>query len=327
MLELRGATYRHPIRRPTRLRPWARAPGPGIRGIDLSIEGGIILGLVGPNGAGKTTLLQVLASLLPLESGRVILRDAQTDLQRRAAIGYMPERVTWAGPGTPRQVMARLCAMRGLDSEGARMLELVGLTKRSNDDLSTLSQGMKQRLSLAATLLGEPRVLLLDEPLNGLDPVAQGAFRNLLRQLADRGVAVIVSSHSLADLERLADEVVLMHRGRIVSSGPLTEIERGLGLRARLDVAGLGEMPDDFGEEVEVESIAVLQGEDWAARLHLNEGEWTAERRAALHSGLQVTRLSPVPAELEAVISAATGMAIEDAGFTIFSDSEVSEDD
>ncbi len=80
MLELRGATYRHPIRRPTRLRPWARAPGPGIRGNDLSIEGGIILGLGGPNGAGKSTLLQVLASLLPLESGRVILRDAQTDL-------------------------------------------------------------------------------------------------------------------------------------------------------------------------------------------------------------------------------------------------------
>ena len=111
-------------------------------------------------------------------------------------------------------------------SKGHELLDLVGLGVRGLDDLSTFSQGMKQRLSLATALLGEPEILLLDEPLNGLDPVAQGAFRTLLRQLAERGTSIVVSSHTLSDLERIADEFVLLHHGRIVGKGTLFEIER-----------------------------------------------------------------------------------------------------
>jgi len=322
MLELRSATFRYPVRRPRRFRPWATVLGPGIRGIDLTISGGKILGLVGPNGAGKSTLLQVMANLLPLEEGNLDVGGASDPESCREIIGYMPERVTWNGPGTAQQEIERLCTMRGLSpSKGHDLLDLVGLGNRGLDDLSTFSQGMKQRLSLATALLGDPKILLLDEPLNGLDPVAQSAFRTLLRQLADRGSSVVVSSHTLSDLERIADEFVLMHHGRIVADGPLNEIERTLGLRATLEIAGLGK-PPTFGEDVEAQEIARDDGEDWAYHLHLEKGEWTTQRRSELGPEMTFTRLQHVPAGLETVISAATGLEIEDAGFAILSEAE-----
>jgi len=116
MLELRSATFRYPVRRPRRFRPWATSLGPGIRGIDLRLSGGSILGLVGPNGAGKSTLLQVMANLLPLEDGTLSVEGASTTEACRAAIGYMPERVTWNGPGTAGQAIERLCTMRNIQS-------------------------------------------------------------------------------------------------------------------------------------------------------------------------------------------------------------------
>ena len=323
MLELNSATFRYPVRRPRRLRPWATASGPGIKGVDLTLSSGTILGLVGPNGAGKSTLLQVLAHLLPLEDGTLKIEGISTPESYRESIGYMPERVTWNGPGTAQQEMERLCAMRNIsESKGHELLDLVGLGARGLDDISTFSQGMKQRLSLATALLGEPEILLLDEPLNGLDPVAQGAFRTLLRQLADQGTSIVVSSHTLSDLERIADEFVLMHHGRIVGNGTLIEIERKLGLRATLEIAGLGQPPSSFGEGVEVKEIPLDEGEEWAYHLHLEKGEWTSQRRSEIGPEMTFTRLQHVPAGLESVISAATGLEIEDAGFTILSEAE-----
>jgi len=323
MLELRSATFRYPVRRPRLFRPWATVSGPGIRGIDLTLSSGNILGLVGPNGAGKSTLLRVMANLLPLEDGALEVEDAPDTETRREIIGYMPERVTWSGPGTAQQEIERLCAMRNIPTtKGHELLDLVGLGNRSLDDLSTFSQGMKQRLSLATALLGDPKILLLDEPLNGLDPVAQGAFRTLLRQLAGRGSCIVVSSHTLSDLERIADEFVLMHHGRIVAEGPLIEIERNLGLRATLEIAGLGKPPTSFGEGIEVQEIPLDDGEEWAYHLHLEKGEWTTQRRSELGPEMTFTRLKHVPAGLETVISAATGLEIEDAGFTILSEAE-----
>ena len=321
MLELHSATFRYPVRRPRRFRPWATAPGPGIHGINLNLNGGSIVGLVGPNGAGKSTLLKVMANLLSLEDGTLSVEGAPSVESMRSVIGYMPERVTWNGPGTAQQAIERLCLMRKISiSNGNDLLDLVGLGTRSKDDISTYSQGMKQRLSLASALLGDPKILLLDEPLNGLDPVAQSAFRTLLKQLAERGTSVVISSHTLSDLEKLADEFILMHRGRIVAEGALTEIERNLGLRATLEIAGLGQAPSSFGDEIEVEEIPLHEGEEWAYHLHLIKGEWTTQRRSELGPEVSFTRLQHVPAGLENVISAATGLEIEDAGFSILSE-------
>ena len=116
-----------------------------------------------------------------------------------------------------------------------------------------------------------------------------------------------------------------MHHGRIVANGPLNEIERDLGLRATLEIAGLGNPPTSFGEGIEVQDIPLEDDEDWAYRLHLEDGEWTTQRRSELGSEVTFTRLKQVPAGLETVISAATGLEIEDAGFAILS--EVESDD
>ena len=186
---------------------------------------------------------------------------------------------------------------------------------------------MKQRLSLATSLLGNPKILILDEPLNGLDPVAQAAFRILLSQLADQGVGVVVSSHSLLQLERIVDEVILMHHGRILVNGPLSNIEQELGLSARLEIAGIGKEPTDVGEHVTIEEIPTMDGEDWAYRLHLESGEWDTMKRFTLQEKYSLTRLTPLSAELEEVLSSATGVRLEDAGFDIFSEVGAGEDE
>lgn len=320
MLDLAAATYRHPLHKPTLRNPWATAPGPGVQGVSLQLSGGSITGLVGPNGAGKSTLMQMIAGILPLEDGSLTIEGSGARSTLRNVISFMPERVNWTGPGRVSHVLERLCLMRGLDlAEGERLLELVGLGARSSDDISTLSQGMKQRLSLATALLGDPKILLLDEPLNGLDPVAQGAFRVLLRQLADQGCGILISSHNLSDLESLSDEIILMHQGRVLADGPLIEIERKLGLVARLEIAGLGEAPTNFGPSVSAEDIPVLSGEDWAYCLHLEKGEWTVDRKSEFQS-FRLTRLQAVKPGLENVISAATGLDVEAAGFEILSE-------
>jgi ABC-2 type transport system ATP-binding protein len=211
------------------------------------------------------------------------------------------------------------------------MLDLVGLTQRANDDLSTLSQGMRQRLSLATALLGGPEVLLLDEPLNGLDPVAQAAFRGLLRQLASNGASIVVSSHNLNELARFVDEVCILHMGRIVSIGTITEVERFLGIPARLEAAGLGTNPSAALtaaiEGVSVSELTEEEGSDWHLEIALHEEEWDTGRRAEVatvisESGAKLSHLSVVNSDLEHILEAATGLSAEEAGFAILSTEE-----
>ncbi|MEC7704453.1 MAG: ABC transporter ATP-binding protein [Candidatus Thermoplasmatota archaeon] len=326
MLELRSATFRYPVRRPQRFRPWATVLGQGIRNIDISLESGSVYGLVGPNGAGKSTLMQVLAGLIDLDQGEIELVGKKSPESIRESIGYMPERVSWGGSGTARHVMQRLCSMRGISSKSAdELLNLTGLEQRADDEIRTYSQGMKQRLSLATTLLGDPNVLLLDEPLNGLDSVAQSALCILIKQLAAKGKCIVISSHNLSDLEKLADKFLLMHNGDLVAKGRLDEIERDLGIKPILEIGGVGPLPDIENTAIEVKEIPIFDGEEWAYRLHLDGQDWSTEMRQNLGSEINFTRLHRLPTRLETVISAATGVEIEDAGFSILS--EVDSDD
>ena len=342
MLELSNVTYRHHDAMPKLTNPFYQRVGPGIKGISIQLAPKKILGLVGPNGTGKTTLMKVMAGLLPPEDGHLLIdgnpvTDEKSMARLRHAVSFMPEQVGWPGPGTPRRVMSRLCAMRGEDNtNGLLMLDLVGLTQRANDDLSTLSQGMRQRLSLATALLGGPEVLLLDEPLNGLDPVAQAAFRGLLRQLASNGASIVVSSHNLNELARFVDEVCILHMGRIVSIGTITEVERFLGIAARLEVAGLGTNPSvaltAAIEGVSVSELKEEEGSDWHLEISLHEEEWDTGRRAEVatvisESGAKLSHLSVVKSDLEHILEAATGLSAEEAGFAILSTEEATKDE
>ncbi len=331
LLSLEGVTYRHPVR--MKRRPWRFQPGAGIHSIDLEVEAGTIFGLIGPNGSGKTTLMHTIAGLNPHRSGAIRIagkrrrKSSWSDYQRR--IGLMPERVNWSGSATPKQVLERLVAMRG-EGNVADMLALVGLSGRADSQLDAMSQGMRQRLSLAAALLGNPDVLLLDEPMNGLDPVAQAAFRGMLRSLADRGVAIIVSSHNLNEMERLVDSVAILYRGQMVAAGRIDEVERALGCEKRLLVAGNGWVPPSaasFGRGVEMRHIEPKSDEEWRIELRTDTG-WSTEARHNLltsiqSSGGRVHLIQTVSPSLEELLAAATGEDPEIVGLEVGGDAMV----
>ncbi|MFI2200270.1 ABC transporter ATP-binding protein [Streptomyces sp. NPDC020192] len=198
-------------------------------GIDLDVAQGQIHGLVGPNGAGKTTLLALLLGLAVADGGS--LEILGTPVGRAYAA---PDGVAGFvdGPGlypslTARQNLAALAALRGDDARTAGIddvLDQVGLTDVADDKTRGFSLGMRQRLGLAAALLTRPRLLVLDEPSNGLDPAGKRHVHGVLNRLAAQGTGVVLSSHRMDDLEALCSEVTIIATGRVVFTGPLSKL-------------------------------------------------------------------------------------------------------
>lgn len=207
-------------------------------GVDLDIPRGQVHGLVGPNGAGKTTLLGLLLGLSVADGGRLEILGSPVD----RVLG-VPDGVAGFvdGPGlypslTARQNLTALAELHGRGpgrrAEVDRVLEQVGLADVADDRARGFSLGMRQRLGLAAALLTRPRLLVLDEPSNGLDPAAKRHVHRVLAELAAEGTAVVISSHQMDDLAALCAEVTLLAGGRVVFSGPVTELAAESG---RLD--------------------------------------------------------------------------------------------
>jgi ABC-2 type transport system ATP-binding protein len=201
-------------------------------GVDLDIDAGQIHGLVGPNGAGKTTLLGILLGLATADSGTLEVLGVPVGRGQTA-----PDGVTGFvdGPGLYPSLTARgnLAALAGLRGPGAPtagiddVLEQVGLSDVADDKVRGFSLGMRQRLGLAAALLTKPRLLVLDEPANGLDPAGKRHVHRTLTRLAADGATVILSSHRMDDLEELCSEVTILATGRVTFSGPLSKLAAG----------------------------------------------------------------------------------------------------
>lgn len=198
-------------------------------GIDLDVTQGQLHGLVGPNGAGKTTLLGLLLGLAVADSGRLEILGTPVERALDApdgVAGFVDGPALYPSL-TPRQNLAALAALRG---HGARtagiddVLAEVGLTDVADDRIRGFSLGMRQRLGLAAALLTRPRLLVLDEPSNGLDPAGKKHVHGVLGRLAADGTAVVLSSHNMDDLEALCSEVTILAAGRVVFSGPLSKL-------------------------------------------------------------------------------------------------------
>jgi ABC-2 type transport system ATP-binding protein len=190
-----------------------------------------ITGLLGPNGAGKSTIINMIAGLLRPSSGKVEVGDSPS--WRHPAIyrdiGLVPEREAVYGFLTGFEFVLLNARLQGLtDAEGAtrRAIETVGLVDAQNRRLDTYSKGMKQRAKLASALVHAPAILILDEPFNGLDPRQRRQMMKLLRTEADAGKAVLVSSHILSEVDRIADRVLVMISGRLAASGPPREIRK-----------------------------------------------------------------------------------------------------
>ena len=204
-----------------------------IRAVDrvsFTVEPGSVTGFLGPNGAGKTTTLRMILGLVHPTSGHATIGGVPyrrlTNPTR--AVGAALESASFHPARTARNHLRILCTVGGLPARRAdEVLDLVGLQDAACRKVRTYSMGMRQRLALAAALLGDPHAVVLDEPANGLDPDGIRWLRGLLRHLADQGRTVLVSSHQLNEVEEVADRVVILDRGQLVRSGSIAELTAG----------------------------------------------------------------------------------------------------
>ncbi|WP_036481147.1 ABC transporter ATP-binding protein [Myxosarcina sp. GI1] len=219
--------------------------------IDLRIKSGEVYGLIGPNGAGKTTLIRMLAAAeeptkgeIYLNGDRLLRDDTNPHLKKR--LGYLPDDFPLYDDLTVWDYLDYFARLYRLPQPHRRrrlyeVLELVQLENKRQSIISTLSRGMKQRLSLARTIIHEPIVLLLDEPVSGLDPLARKQFRQIIKILQEAGMTIVISSHVLSDLAELCTSVGIMELGFLVESASLKELYRRLS-RQQIIIATLGKM-------------------------------------------------------------------------------------
>jgi ABC-2 type transport system ATP-binding protein len=209
-----------------------------VAGVDLNVEAGDVYGYLGPNGAGKTTSLRMILGLIRPTQGSVRLfgRDPQQSAQALDGVAGFVEAPAFYPYLTGRRNLELLAAY---DGRGARSridpaLEMVDLSARAGDRVGGYSHGMRQRLGIAAALLRDPRLLLLDEPATGLDPAGMRDMRVLIRRLSEQGITVMLSSHLLSEVEEVCNRVAIVRSGRIVYEGEIAALQRGAGVSYRL---------------------------------------------------------------------------------------------
>jgi ABC-2 type transport system ATP-binding protein len=234
--------------------------------VDLTVENGELLGLLGPNGAGKSTLTKIACGLVRATAGEAEVEGAPAGSGRaREAIGYLAELFRfpdWLSADELLTLHQSLAGSNGGARERAELLELVALSDARSTRVDAMSKGMQQRLGIAQALVGEPRLLMLDEPTSALDPIGRRTVRDLLTTLRDRGVAVVLSSHLLSEVELVCDRVAILNHGRIVARGTPDELVRPRGVEVETG-AGLRSYPSAGREEVPaIVAELVAQGED-----------------------------------------------------------------
>jgi ABC-2 type transport system ATP-binding protein len=225
-------------------------------GLSFDAAPGRILGFLGPNGAGKTTAMRAVFGLVRPERGTVAYRDAPVGPAQRLRFGYMPEERGLYPKMRVGEQLAYFARLSGMDAAPAqeaagRWISRFGLGERAHDKLETLSHGNQQRVQLAAALVHDPEVAVLDEPFAGLDPMGMETMAQTLRSLAARGTAIVFSSHQLDLVEDICQDVVIIHRGRNVLSGEVRRLRNQSRVRhLEIDVDGKAWAADLPGVEV-----------------------------------------------------------------------------
>jgi ABC-2 type transport system ATP-binding protein len=268
--------------------------------VDITVDAGDIYGFLGPNGAGKTTAMRIMLGLLRPDAGEVKLfgRDPQTELPEAldGVAGFVetPHFYPYLTGRTNLELLA------AFDGNGAsrlvdNALETVGLQARAGDKVGGYSQGMRQRLGLAAALLREPKLLILDEPTNGLDPGGIRDMRDLITSLAERGLTIFLSSHLLQEVEELCTRVSVIRQGRIVYEGTLAELHASSAPRYRLRTsdqrAARSVLADDGVRDLADDGDDLVFTADEPAVLALS--------RKLVDAGLGIAALVPETATLE----------------------------
>ena len=240
--------------------------------LSFSVEPGRMLGFLGPNGAGKTTAMRAVFGLVQIDGGEVLWHGRPVRLQERLRFGYMPEERGLYPRMPVREQLEYFGRLHGLDVGAARAaarawLERLGLAERGDAKVEELSHGNQQRAQLAAALVHEPELLVLDEPFAGLDPLAVRTLAEVLRGEAARGAAVLFSSHQLELVEDICEDVVIIDHGRIVASGTVDALRRG-SRRRRIEL----ELEDASARLPTIAGVELLEHRNGALRLLADRG-------------------------------------------------------
>jgi ABC-2 type transport system ATP-binding protein len=273
-----------------------------VRGVELRVPRGAAFGYLGPNGAGKTTLIRMLLGLTPATAGSMRLLGLPVPAQRAQAlarVGAIVEEPSFHGHLTGRDNLRIVAAVRDRDAFGRidGALERVGLSHRADDRVKTYSLGMRQRLGIARCLLADPQLLILDEPMNGLDPAGIQEFRGFVRSFVEEGRTIVLSSHLLDEVEKTCDHVAIVDGGTIVAQGSIAEL-RGDGGHVVLVEADDRER----ARRVLADNRAVERVVDDGALLSvsvLDEHAIPDLNRRLVEAGVAVRRLEPQQATLE----------------------------
>ncbi len=276
-----------------------------VNDVELLVPRGCAFGYLGPNGAGKTTLIRVLLGLTHADKGTMSLLGVPVPRHRDRAlarVGAIVDEPRFHGHLTGRQNLEILAAAREraardrIDSS----LERVGLMHRADDRVSKYSMGMRQRLGVAACLLGDPQLLILDEPMNGLDPAGMHEMRDMILSLVAEGRTVMLSSHLLDEVQRTCDAVAIVDRGNVIRQGPISELLAGAAVEVQVgcsspDRARTVLAATAFGEKIDVEASGLS--------IHLPSGtgkDAIAEiNRLLVEDGISVYRLEELQVSLE----------------------------
>ena len=279
-----------------------------VNDVSLEVRPGIT-GLLGPNGAGKTTLLYMISGLSKCSKGAIRVLGEPTrdnpDLYRR--VGFMPEHETVYPFMTGRQLVELSAKMHGLPSVSEpvdRAITMVGLEDAQNRSLGGYSRGMRQRMRLAATLVHDPDVIILDEPLNGTDPRQRIEFQDTMEQLASEGCTILISSHILEEVETLAERILLMISGKLAAAGDFRAIRAKLDEHAyqvRIVVDSPRAMAAAIVGMDSIDSVSVAEDGSLLVLSRNVADLQTMLPRLAKENGIRLTRLEPMDESLESL--------------------------
>jgi len=271
-----------------------------VAGVDITVNTGDVYGYLGPNGAGKTTSLRMMLGLIRPTEGSVRLfgRDPQESVRALEGVAGFVEAPTFYPYMSARRNLELLAAYDGADATSRidRALQMVDLQGRQRDRVGAYSHGMRQRLGIAAALLRDPRLLLLDEPATGLDPAGMRDMRLLIRRLADEGMTVVLSSHLLTEVEEVCNRVAIVRSGRIVYEGTIAALARGAGTLYRLATTNDGRAEQVCAAQPGIEDVRREHG-----RLAFTADEAAAAElsRALVEAGVLIRELAPQTVTLE----------------------------
>lgn len=281
---------------------WHKRPRRVLHGLNLTVETGEVFGLLGPNGAGKSTTLKILLRLIFPTSGTArILGRPLHDMGMHARIGFLPENPYFYDHLTPAEFLSYTAQLFGMPADDRRrrvasLIERVGLSEARDVPMRKFSKGMVQRLGVAQALINDPELVILDEPMSGLDPLGRREVRDIILGLREEGKTVLFSTHILPDAESLCDRVAILDRGRLQGCGELREI---LGLEAAATEVSLDKPRAELLREVGAHTSSVVRTGDRVRLVVPKEEDVRKVLDAALRHGAKVVSVNPVKASLE----------------------------